>query len=262
MLRSGYQGMSGQTSSSSHTFSIERVTEEGEVVSESLDLEEVEEAFSKMKRAAGVSQVQEVIQRFGSQRATAHLLDHQQLKAKQEVLLLTNQKERLVAEWDEVKLLGQDEQQAVTERIEDMDLDIEFAVEKAGKNKARIVGIEATQNKIRRSLHKLSLSLTGEQRSQAQPEELIEILRSELEPLLARVGRGQLGVLQKQMEREGFQPSVWDVQEADIGEPRKREDEEAVEDEEEIPTRASLLRSSQALVGSRIGFKGKGQTRK
>ena len=49
------------------------------------DVDEVEEAFSNMKRAAGVGDMAEVVDRFATQKKTANILKLQNEKSKKEV---------------------------------------------------------------------------------------------------------------------------------------------------------------------------------
>ena len=52
-----------------------------------MDVDEVEEAFGKMRKAAGVSDMVEVVDRFRTQKKTQKSLDQQNSKAKKEVTL-------------------------------------------------------------------------------------------------------------------------------------------------------------------------------
>ena len=56
-----------------------------------------------MKRAAGVTKISDIIERFGTQRKTASLLDMQNTKAKADVMKLTDLKEKLQEEWEQVR---------------------------------------------------------------------------------------------------------------------------------------------------------------
>ena len=58
---------------------------QGEVINEVFDVDEVEEAFSNMRRAAGVGDMAEVVDRFATQKKTANILKLQNEKSKKEV---------------------------------------------------------------------------------------------------------------------------------------------------------------------------------
>ena len=98
-----------------------------------------------MKRAAGVSEIDEVVNRFSTQEQTATILGGQMNRAETEVTveavhpsqvrLMGEKKELLQTEWEEVRYLGQDEDMELKERMEEMVLDIEDADERMTKAK-------------------------------------------------------------------------------------------------------------------------------
>ena len=59
--------------------------------------------FEQMKKAAGVSQVQDVIERFRTQGETTEVLESQNDKAKEEVRKLSTLKEELQENWEKVR---------------------------------------------------------------------------------------------------------------------------------------------------------------
>merc|ERR1711884_691101 len=68
-----------------------------------------EEAFSRMKKAAGVSDIDEVVRRFETQEETTNHLLELQTRAEKEIRDLGAIKEKLEAEWELVKFMGQEE---------------------------------------------------------------------------------------------------------------------------------------------------------
>ena len=68
------------------------------------EVSEYEDAFEEMKKAAGVTQIEEIIDRCGTQKKTAALLEVQNTKAKGDVMRLTSVKEALHDEWELVRL--------------------------------------------------------------------------------------------------------------------------------------------------------------
>ena len=56
-----------------------------------------------MKKAAGVTEVKEVIERFRTQGETAAVLETQNDQAMEEVMRLTKIKEELQAQWEKVR---------------------------------------------------------------------------------------------------------------------------------------------------------------
>ena len=78
--------------------------QDGDEIDKSLYME-FEEAFSKMKKAAGVSDVEEVVTRFSTQGKTSNILGDQMNKAENEVRVLGESKERHQQEWEVVRLV-------------------------------------------------------------------------------------------------------------------------------------------------------------
>ena len=67
------------------------------------EISEYEDAFEEMKKAAGVTKIDEIVERCGTQRKTASLLEVQNNKAKADVMRLTSVKEGLQDEWEVVR---------------------------------------------------------------------------------------------------------------------------------------------------------------
>ena len=64
---------------------------------------EFEEAFARMKKAAGVSEIDEVVKRFSTQGKTSQILGDQMSKAENDVRILGESKENLQQEWEVVR---------------------------------------------------------------------------------------------------------------------------------------------------------------
>ena len=56
-----------------------------------------------MKKAAGVSEIQDVVSRFTTQNKTATILEDQMTKAENDVRVLGDMKENLQKEWEVVR---------------------------------------------------------------------------------------------------------------------------------------------------------------
>ena len=69
--------------------------------------DQYEDAFGRMKKAAGVSDVDEVVRRFETQEETASHLQELQARAEKEIRDLGAVKERLESEWGTAKFMGQ-----------------------------------------------------------------------------------------------------------------------------------------------------------
>merc|ERR1719510_1452054 len=103
-----------------------------------------EEAFAKMKRAAGVSEIEEVVHRFETQEDTGKHLQELQNRAEKEIRDLGVVKEKLEAEWELVKFMGQEENTELREKMEDLEdnIGIEQERKKAAEEKL------ASRNKL------------------------------------------------------------------------------------------------------------------
>ena len=66
-------------------------------------MSEYAEAFEQMKRAAGVNEITEVVDRFRTQHKTAEILEGQNEKAKVDVMKLSEVKEQLQETWEKVR---------------------------------------------------------------------------------------------------------------------------------------------------------------
>ena len=86
---------------------LQEQEEEGEFNKQ--QFQEFEDAFARMKKAAGVSEIDEVIHRFSTQNKTASILEGQMRLAETDVRTLGELKESLQREWEQVRYLGQDE---------------------------------------------------------------------------------------------------------------------------------------------------------
>ena len=81
-----------------------------------------EDAFDKMARSAGVSEISEVIDRFKTQNITWTSLNNQQANAEKDVREMGVIKEDLEKKFSEVKYLGQDDTGDMREKIEEIEL--------------------------------------------------------------------------------------------------------------------------------------------
>ena len=137
-------------------------------------MSEYAEAFDQMKRAAGVEDIKDVIDRFKTQGKTADLLEIQNNKAKGDVMKLSEEKEELQECWEKVRYgkyllqyshldyitniqryLGQSEDRAINDKCLDIGYDIEDAEERKQKADDQTQMISSVDKKVRSSLHEL-----------------------------------------------------------------------------------------------------------
>ena len=91
-----------------------------------------EEAFNKMARSAGVSDIAEVVERFRTQNQTSSSLTNQQSNAETDVREMGVLKEDLERRYSEVKFLGQDDIGDAREKIDEIELLIEDNMSRKG----------------------------------------------------------------------------------------------------------------------------------
>ena len=77
-----------------------------------------EDAFNRMARSAGVSDLSEVIDRFKTQKLTWSSLGDQQSAAENDVREMGALKDNLEKQYNEVKFLGQDDNGETREKVE------------------------------------------------------------------------------------------------------------------------------------------------
>ena len=123
--------------------------------------EEFEEAFSRMKKAAGVSDVEEVVTRFSTQNKTAEILEDQMTKAETDVRTLGELKESLQKEWELVRYLGQDEDIKIREKFEELELDMEEVNERMDKTGGKLQVLEGNHDMIKRKLSRMASVIEG-----------------------------------------------------------------------------------------------------
>ena len=122
---------------------------------------EFEEAFTRMKKAAGVSDLEEVISRFATQNKTAQILETQMTKAETDVRMLGEMKESLQKEWELVRYLGQDEDIHVRDKFEEMELDMEEIKERMDKTGGKLQVLEGNHDMIKRKLSRMASIIEG-----------------------------------------------------------------------------------------------------
>lgn len=242
-----------------------------------------EEAFARMKKAAGVSDVDEVVRRFETQGETAKHLQELQARAEKEIRDLGVVKERLEAEWELVKFMGQEENIELREKMEDLEYQIQTEQERQQESEEKL----QSQNKllvgIREGLDNLVEKLyLGEPPGSAgapphtrNSVELLNVCNDKMSKLMTRLGGINIFMKKMEMEEEGFEPtgglqllpaestaaSEADKEAAAAAGAAKKEDVESGPEEEEVPTRGFLKRQANMIVDAKSRSK-RGNRRK
>ena len=125
-----------------------------------------------MKKAAGVSDVDEVVRRFETQEETASHLQELQARAEKEIRDLGAVKERLESEWETVKFMGQEENTELRDNMEDLEDKIAEEQDRKKAAEDRLMSRNKLLAGIREGLEKLTEKLvrqTDRKRSGATP---------------------------------------------------------------------------------------------
>ena len=197
-----------------------------------------DEAFNKMARSAGVSDIAEVVERFRTQKQTSSSLHDQQSTAETDVREMGVLKEDLEREYNEVKFLGQDDVGDSREKIEEIELVIEDNMNKRRAALEQIKYIAKKQETIRLCFYGLVNLLTGADARNKPLHTMLDTCFKAVNKLSERIGDQRLEALLDQMDETGYKAGTEedDVfrQEEEIRRRRKEESEnvEAVEDEE------------------------------
>ena len=85
-----------------------------------VSLSQFQDAFTRMARSAGVSEIEEVIDRFRTQQDTNKTLEEQSDQAEKDIRDMGQEKDTLEQEFQQTKFLGQDEDVGALIKLEEM----------------------------------------------------------------------------------------------------------------------------------------------
>ena len=120
--------------------------EEGEAEDDTnVSLTQFQDAFTRMARSAGVSEVEEVIDRFKTQQDTNKTLEEQSDQAESDIRDMGQEKDVLEQEFQVTKFLGQDEDVGALIRLDEMSEGIERNRERADIALSKISSLSRKQ---------------------------------------------------------------------------------------------------------------------
>ena len=215
-----------------------KVKEVGTVPGAEYTVNDFDEAFNKMARSAGVSDIAEVVERFRTQKMTSSSLHDQQSTAETDVREMGVLKEDLERQYNEVKFLGQDDVGDTREKIEEIELLIEDNMNRKRAALEQIKYIAKKQETIRLCFYSLVNLLTGADARSKPLHSMLDTCFKAVNKLTERIGDRRLDLLLDQMDETGYKVGAEEEdvfrQEEEIRKRRKEESEnvEAVEDEE------------------------------
>ncbi|XP_006631696.2 coiled-coil domain-containing protein 151 [Lepisosteus oculatus] len=244
-----------------------RVGEEEKVIST------LEEAFQRIKEATGVTDTQEVVDRFISQGDTQRHLEQLKSENEKTLLRLKEERERLQAEFQEMKYSGEAKLSSGQQMLEECEAHLRAEEKRRDEAKERLERLTRTLNTVRAGVEHLSDKLQHIKLPKSQvpavkvpptsEEYVLELLfqsEQKLLELLEELQGKDLAAILKEMEEEEFHTSIEGKLPAynmriKLPETQKQdlydEEEESGEDESDIVTRAALKRQSQQIIDSK-----------
>ncbi|XP_029366210.1 coiled-coil domain-containing protein 151 [Echeneis naucrates] len=230
-----------------------------------------EEAFQRIKEATGVTDVQDVVQRFISQKEThLHL---EKLKAENEKMIqqLKEQKELLSQQFQDVKYSGEAKLSSDQQMLEESEQRLQAQQQKCDVAKERLDWLVKTISTIRAGVEHLANKLQHIRLSADTPadvsadsdEFVLELMTQcelKLQLLQEELQGKDLAAIMKEMEKEEFfvrierklpsyntRVKLPEDQSLDLF----NDEDESEEDEADILSREALKRQSQLIVDSK-----------
>jgi hypothetical protein len=236
----GDETASGDDAASGFGSIVEEVQEEHGIHGDAtINVNQFEDAFSKMARSAGVSEVEEVIDRFKTQNTTNKVLEEQSDKAEMDIRDMGVLKEELEKEFTHTKFLGQDDDVATIHRLETMGENIEQNEAKVETNLAKIASLSHKQAVLHSCFKAIAVVLTGQEHAELSAEALVHFCMDQIERLFAERLEGKdIRQLQSTIDEIGFrgdqgeEDDVFAMAEENRRKRKEKEEQDAVDEEE------------------------------
>ncbi|XP_039269652.1 outer dynein arm-docking complex subunit 3-like [Styela clava] len=243
-----------------------------------------EEAFIRIKEATGVSDVQEVVDRFRSQGETQKHLEELKANNKKQLDRLKEEKEKLQQEYEEMKYSGEAKLSNGQRMLEEFEQHLmeeqqrrDDAAEKLERASGILVSVKAGVEHLADKLQHLKTMKSHVPTAHLSPSsdeyvlDLLSISEEKLLKLLEELDGRQLADILRQMEEEEFHSSIEgklppsntriNLPAAQKHDAYEDEDAESGEDDTGAPTRDALKRRSQQIVDTKLK-KGRSRPRK
>ncbi|XP_041723424.1 coiled-coil domain-containing protein 151 isoform X1 [Coregonus clupeaformis] len=230
-----------------------------------------EEAFRRIKEATGVTDTQEVVERFISQGDTQQHLEDLKKENHRTLLQLKEDRDRLHKHFQDIKYSGEAKLSSGQQMLEDCKHHLQAEQGRRDAAKERLDWLTRTLNTVRAGVEHLSDKLQhiklGEgpdpQLPPGSEEYVVELLSQSEQKLLLlqeELQGNDLAAIMKEMEEEEFHASIEGklphyntrikLPEAQRQDPYD-EEEESGDDEGDIITRAILKHQSQLIIDSK-----------
>ncbi|KAL6110535.1 odad3 [Pungitius sinensis] len=230
-----------------------------------------EEAFQQIKEATGVTDVQEIVQRFISQKETHQHLE--KLKGENEKVLqqLKEQKELLDQQYQDMKYSGEAKLSSDQQMLEECEMQLQAQQQRCDTSKERLDELVKTLGTVRAGVQHLAdklqhITLSEDTGAEVSPDsdgfvvELMTQCELRLQLLLEELQGKDLAAILKEMDQEEFYVRIEgklpayntrvklpEEQSLDLFD----EEENSEEEEADIISREALKRQSQLIIDSK-----------
>uniref|UniRef100_A0AAQ6IBY5 ODAD1 central coiled coil region domain-containing protein n=1 Tax=Anabas testudineus TaxID=64144 RepID=A0AAQ6IBY5_ANATE len=231
-----------------------------------------EEAFRRIKEATGVTDIQEIVERFISQKETHQQLE--KLKVENETVLqqLKEQKELLTQQFQDVKYSGEAKLSSGRQMLEEHEQHLQTQQQRCDMAKERLDWLVKILSTVRAGVEHLAdklqhITLSEDIVAEVSPDsdefvvELMTQCELKLQLLLEELQGKDLAAIMKEMEEEEFYVRIEgklpsyntrvklpEDQRLDLFD---EEDESEEDDEADIISREALKRQSQLIIESK-----------
>ncbi|KAK5866439.1 hypothetical protein PBY51_020630 [Eleginops maclovinus] len=230
-----------------------------------------EEAFRRIKEATGVTDIQEIVERFISQKETHQHLE--KLKGENETVLqeLKEQKELLDQRFQDMKYSGEAQLSSDRQMLEDCELQLQAQQQRCDADKERLEWLVKALSTVRAGVEHLAdklqhITLSEDTVAEVSPDsdefvlELMTQCELKLKVLHEELHGKDLSAIMKEMEEEEFYVRI----EGKLPEYNTRvklpedqrldlfnDEDDSEEDEADVISREALKRQSQMIIESK-----------
>ncbi|XP_039628641.1 coiled-coil domain-containing protein 151 isoform X2 [Polypterus senegalus] len=231
-----------------------------------------EEAFQRIKEATGVTDTQEVVQRFISQGDTQKHLELIKSENEKTLVRLKEEQERLQAEFQEMKYSGEAKLSRGQQMLEELAAHLQAEEKRRDEGKENVEKLTRILSNVRAGIEHLADKMQHVKiprshlptvqlppSSEEYVLDLLSISEQKLLQLMEELQGKDLAVVLKEMEEEEFHASIEGKLPASnmrikLPEAQKQDlydDDESDDDETDVITRSTLKQQSQQIIDSR-----------
>ncbi|KAM9363879.1 coiled-coil domain-containing protein 151 [Symphorus nematophorus] len=230
-----------------------------------------EEAFRRIKEATGVTDIQEIVERFTSQKETHQHLENLREENEKVLQQLKEQKKLLNQQFQDMKYSGEAKFSSDQQMLEECEQQLQAQQQRLDASKERLDWLVKTLSTVRAGVEHLAdklqhITLSEDLAADVSPEsdefvlELITQCELKLQLLQEELQGKDLAAIMKEMEEEEFYVQIEGKLSAYNTRVRLPEDqrldlfndeEESEEDEADIISREALKRQSQLIIDSK-----------